>query len=99
MSKINQAVILAAGRGTRMRELTADLPKPMIIVRGKPVLQHIAEGLRGARHRKFLIVVGYRADAVQNFFGDGSRYKVEIQYATQVKQDGTGRVVDLAKGF
>ena len=99
MARIDQAVILAAGRGTRMRELTADLPKPMIEVRGKPVLQYIVEGLRDAKVGKFLIVVGYRADAVQNFFGDGSRYQIEIQYATQEKQDGTGRVVDLARNF
>jgi len=46
--KIDKAVILAAGRGTRMRELTTDLPKPMIEVRGKPVLQYIVEGLRAA---------------------------------------------------
>ena len=63
MTKIHRAVLLAAGRGTRMRELTADLPKPMIEVRGKPVLQHIVEGLRDAGVRKFLIIVGYRADA------------------------------------
>ena len=99
MTKIDKAVLLAAGRGTRMRELTADLPKPMIEVRGKPVLQHIVEGLRDAGVRKFLIVVGYRADAVQNFFGDGARYKIDIQYATQITQDGTGRVVDLARNF
>lgn len=99
MTKIDQAVLLAAGRGTRMRELTADLPKPMIEVRGKPVLQHIVEGLRDAGVRRFLVVVGYRADAVQNFFGDGTRYKIDIQYATQTTQDGTGRVVDLARNF
>jgi dTDP-glucose pyrophosphorylase len=99
MAKIGKAVMLAAGRGTRMRELTADLPKPMIEVRGKPVLQHILEGLRDAGLRDFLIVVGYHADAVQNFFGDGSRYNVAIQYATQTVQDGTGRVVDLARDF
>lgn len=99
MAKIGKAVVLAAGRGTRMRELTADLPKPMIEVRGKPVLQHILEGLRDAGVRDFFIVVGYHADAVQNFFGDGSRYNVAIQYATQTVQDGTGRVVDLARDF
>lgn len=99
MTKIDKAVILAAGRGTRMRELTADLPKPMIEVRGKPVLQYIVEGLRDAGVRRFLIVVGYRADVVQNFFGDGSRYKIDVQYTTQEKQDGTGRVVDLAREF
>jgi UDP-N-acetylglucosamine diphosphorylase / glucose-1-phosphate thymidylyltransferase / UDP-N-acetylgalactosamine diphosphorylase / glucosamine-1-phosphate N-acetyltransferase / galactosamine-1-phosphate N-acetyltransferase len=99
VTKIDKAVVLAAGRGTRMRELTADLPKPMIEVRGKPVVQYIIEGLRDAGVAKFLIVVGYRADVVQNFFGDGSRYKIDIQYTTQEKQDGTGRVVELAKSF
>ena len=97
--KIDKAVVLAAGRGTRMREMTADLPKPMLEVRGKPVLQYIVEGLRDAGVRKFLIVVGYRAEVVQNFFGDGWRFKIELEYATQVKQDGTGRVVDLAREF
>lgn len=99
MAKISKAVLLAAGRGTRMREMTADIPKPMLEVRGKPVLQHIVEGLRDAGTTEFLIIVGYRADAVQNFFGDGSRYKIVIQYATQTVQDGTGRVVELAKNF
>jgi dTDP-glucose pyrophosphorylase len=99
VAKIDKAVLLAAGRGTRMRELTTDLPKPMIEVRSKPILRHIVEGLREAGVRQFLIIVGYRADAVQNFFSDGSRYNIEIQYATQVVQDGTGRVVDLARNF
>jgi dTDP-glucose pyrophosphorylase len=98
-TKIDKAVVLAAGRGTRMRELTADLPKPMIAVRGKPVLQHIVAGLRDAGIREFLIVVGYRGDTVRNFLGDGSRYDIAIQYATQTVQDGTGRVVDLARTF
>jgi len=97
--KINQAVILAAGRGTRMRELTAVVPKPMIVVRGKPVLQHIIEGLRDAGVRELLVIVGYHAETVRNFFGDGSRHDVSIQYATQTVQDGTGRVVQLAKKF
>jgi len=99
MPRTDKAVLLAAGRGTRMRELTADLPKPMIEVRGKPVLQHIVEGLRDAGVRQLLVIVGYRADTVQNFFGDGSRYSIEIQYTTQAVQDGTGRVVDLARDF
>src|ERR1051325_448762 len=99
MTRIDRGVILAAGRGTRMRELTVNLPKPMIEVRGKPVLQYLVEGLRDAGFRKFLIIVGYRADAVQKFFGDGSQFKIDIRYATQVSQDGTGRVVDLAKDF
>jgi UDP-N-acetylglucosamine diphosphorylase / glucose-1-phosphate thymidylyltransferase / UDP-N-acetylgalactosamine diphosphorylase / glucosamine-1-phosphate N-acetyltransferase / galactosamine-1-phosphate N-acetyltransferase len=99
MSRIDKAVILAAGRGTRMREMTAELPKPMLEVRGQPVLQYIVEGLRDAGVQKFLIIVGYRADAVRNFFGNGSRFNIDIEYSTQVTQDGTGRVVDLAREF
>ena len=99
MTQIDKAVILAAGRGTRMRELTSELPKPMIKVRGKPVLQYIVEGLCNAGVRDLLLVVGYRADSVQEFFSDGSRYNVAIRYATQTVQDGTGRVVDLSRDF
>jgi len=71
----------------------------MIEVRGKPVLQHIVEGLRDAGIGELLLVIGYRADVVRNFFGDGSRYNIAIQYTTQTVQDGTGRVVDLARDF
>lgn len=82
-----------------MRELTAELPKPMLQVRGKPVLQHIVEGLREAGLTDFLIVVGWRAEVVKEFFGDGSPLGVRIEYQTQTVQDGTGKVVELAKGF
>ncbi|MEP6686513.1 MAG: sugar phosphate nucleotidyltransferase [Verrucomicrobiota bacterium] len=99
LSAITKAVLLAAGRGTRMRQLTNELPKPMLHVRGKPVLLHIVEGLRAAGVGDFLVVVGYRADTVQNFFGDGSRFDSRISYATQVAQDGTGKVVELARDF
>jgi len=71
----------------------------MIEVRGKPVLQHIVEGLRDAGVRRFAIIVGYHAEAVQNFFGDGRRHNVDINYVTQTVQDGTGRVVNLARSF
>ena len=98
-TNIAKAVLLAAGRGTRMRELTAALPKPMLQVRGKPVLQHIIEGLRDAGLRDFLIVVGWRAEVVREFFGNGSQFGVRINYTTQVVQDGTGKVVELAQEF
>ncbi len=96
---VTKAVLLAAGKGTRMRELTNELPKPMIAVQGKPILLHIVEGLRAAGVTHFLIVVGYRADVVREFFGDGSKFSVSVSYETQVVQDGTGRVVELAKTF
>jgi dTDP-glucose pyrophosphorylase len=96
---VRKAVLLAAGKGTRMRELTNELPKPMIAVRGKPILLHIIEGLRDAGITHFLIVVGWHAEVVSDYFGDGSKLGVSIEYVTQVVQDGTGRVVELAKDF
>ena len=96
---ISKAVLLAAGRGTRMRDLTSELPKPMIEVQGKPILQHIIEGLHAAGVTEFLIIVGYRAEVVRQFFGDGARFGVAIGYETQVVQDGTGKVVELARDF
>jgi len=99
MGAITKAVLLAAGRGTRMRELTSDIPKPMLVVQGRPILQHIIDGMRGAGVREVLIVVGWRADVVRDFFGDGASFGVRIEYTTQVVQDGTGKVVELARNF
>jgi len=98
-STIRKAVLLAAGKGTRMKELTNELPKPMLEVRGKPILQHIVEGLRDAGVTDFCIIVGYKADVVRAYFGDGTKFGVKITYGTQVVQDGTGRVVELARDF
>jgi NDP-sugar pyrophosphorylase family protein len=99
IATVHQAVLLAAGRGTRMKELTDDLPKPMLAVQGRPILEHIIGGLRDAGVKRVLIVVGYRAEVVKEHFRDGARFGVGVEYVTQEVQDGTGRVVDLAKGF
>lgn len=99
VSGITKAVLLAAGRGTRMRELTNAVPKPMLRVRGKPVLQHIVEGLGAAGVDACRLIVGWRADVVREFFGDGSNFGMRIDYTTQVVQDGTGKVVELAREF
>jgi UDP-N-acetylglucosamine diphosphorylase / glucose-1-phosphate thymidylyltransferase / UDP-N-acetylgalactosamine diphosphorylase / glucosamine-1-phosphate N-acetyltransferase / galactosamine-1-phosphate N-acetyltransferase len=94
-----KAVILAAGKGTRMKELTNDVPKPMLRVQGKPILEHIIEGLKAAGAREFFIVTGYRAEVVEDYFGDGSRLGVKVSYGRQVVQDGTGKAPELAKAF
>ena len=83
-TNITKAVLLAAGRGTRMRELTNALPKPMLPVQGKPVLQHIIEGLRDSGLTHFQIIIGWYGEAVQEFFGDGSNLRTHVEYATQV---------------
>ena len=99
MSTVQRAVVLAAGRGRRMRELTESIPKPMVKVRGKPVLQFIVEGLVHSGIKELLIIVGYRKEVVRNHFQDGARFGIQIRYAEQIVQDGTGRVVGLAQPF
>ena len=94
-----KAVILAAGKGTRMRDLTNEIPKPMLKVQGKPILQHIIEGLLSVGIREFCIVTGWHAEVVESFFGDGARFGARITYVRQVVQDGTGKAPELAKSF
>jgi NDP-sugar pyrophosphorylase family protein len=94
-----KAVILAAGKGTRMRELTNERPKPMLQVQGKAILEHIIEGLRTHGITEIFIVTGFRADVIEAHFGDGSGLGVKIQYGRQLVQDGTGKAPELAKSF
>src|ERR1051325_2159836 len=94
-----KAVILAAGKGTRMKELTSELPKPMLKVQGQPILEHIVLGLKFAGVREIFIVTGWRADVIESYFGDGARWGVKIQYGRQVVQNGTGKAPELAKEF
>ncbi len=93
-----KAVILAAGKGTRMGDLTAALPKPMVQVDGKPVLEHIVEGLRDAAGiRDIFIITGWCGHVIRDYFGDGARWGVRTAYGEQVVQDGTGKAPELAK--
>jgi NDP-sugar pyrophosphorylase family protein len=95
---VADALILAAGRGTRMRALTEDLPKPMLPVAGRPLLEHVVLALRSAHIRRFVIVTGYRAERIEQYFADGARLGVEIAYRRQEVQDGTARALLLGRG-
>jgi dTDP-glucose pyrophosphorylase len=94
-----KAVILAAGKGTRMGGLTSAVPKPMLRVRGKPILEHIIEGLISAGIRQFFIVTGFCGDVIETYFGDGKKWNVEICFGRQAAQDGTGKAPEVAAKF
>jgi len=94
-----KAVILAAGKGTRMRELTNELPKPMLRVQGKPILEHILGGLLAAGIHEVCIITGWRAEVVEGYFGDGAKWGAHISYARQLVQDGTGKAAEPARAF
>ena len=76
-----QAVILAAGISTRLRPLTDDLPKPMLPVAGRPMLEHIVEQLASCRITDIIITTHYRANRITDYFGDGTRFGVRMRYA------------------
>lgn len=91
-----KAVILAAGKGTRLRQLTADRPKPMVKVGNSTALERIMSGICQAGIRDFVFVVGYRREVIEQYFGDGSKFGVKITYVHQREQTGTGSAVHLA---
>jgi len=94
-----KAIILAAGKGTRMKELTNELPKPMLRVDGKPILEHIVEGVLAAGIHEIFLVTGYRAETIEAYFGDGAKWGARVVYGRQAVQDGTGRAAEVAREF
>ncbi|MGD0952867.1 MAG: bifunctional sugar-1-phosphate nucleotidylyltransferase/acetyltransferase [Methanotrichaceae archaeon] len=92
-----QAIILAAGEGSRMRPLTSKRPKVMLPVCGKPILEQIVLRAKQAGVESFVFVVGYGADAVKLHFGDGSNFGVRIDYTVQDRQLGTGHALLAAE--
>lgn len=94
------ALILAAGKGTRMRELTREIPKPMIEVRGKPILQQIIEGIRdNTSIQDFFIITGYQAHVIKDYFKCGKDLDISISYGLQEIADGTGKAPEIAKEY
>ncbi|WXG43350.1 MAG: bifunctional sugar-1-phosphate nucleotidylyltransferase/acetyltransferase [Promethearchaeati archaeon SRVP18_Atabeyarchaeia-1] len=94
-----KAVILAAGEGIRLQPLSLTRPKVMLPVAGKPLLQTIIESLKSNGINDFCIVVGYLQERIRNFFGNGSRFGVELCYIEQKKAKGTADAISLAEEF
>ncbi len=90
-----QAVILAGGRGTRMRPITDDRPKPMVPVLGRPFLEYQIEQLREQGFDRVLLLLGYLPEVVQEHFGNGSKWGVRIDYrVTGADQLTSSRIED-----
>ena len=85
-----KAMILAAGRGLRLSPLTDSLPKPLVPVLGKPVIEYHIESLARAGCTELVINVSYLADQLVDYLGDGCRYGVSIQYSLEAQALETG---------
>ena len=92
-----QAVLLAGGRGTRLRPLTDAVPKPMVPFHGKPFLGYVVEMLREQGFERVLMLLGYLPEVVIEHFGDGSRYGIDIEHAVTAPDDLTAYRVQAAQ--
>ncbi len=93
-----KTVILAAGKGTRMKPLTDNMPKAMVLLHGKPFLEHVLVSLKQAGIKEAVIVVGYLKEKIIDYFGT-EFMGIKIEYAVQKKQLGTAHAVLQAKKF
>jgi NDP-sugar pyrophosphorylase family protein len=93
-----KAMILAGGMGTRLRPLTFSIPKPLLPVGEKPILQKIMEQLRDAGITDLVLATGYQAELIRAFCGDGSKFGVSITFVHEHKPLGTAGPAGALKG-
>jgi len=91
----NWVVLMAGGLGSRLRPLTDDCPKPMLKIGNKPLLEIILENFMEYGFHQFYIAVNHMADVVKSYFGDGSRWGVDICYLHEVRRLGTAGALSL----
>lgn len=96
-SRSNEIFIMAGGLGSRLGNLTKIIPKPMLTVGDRPILQHLVEQFRDQGFRNFTFCVNYKKEMIINFFGDGKKFGVRIKYIIEKEKLGTAGALSLVK--
>jgi predicted transcriptional regulator len=91
----NKVMLMVGGLGTKLRPLTNNTPKPMLLVGGKPILQTIVEKFVSYGFVNIIMCVGYKSNIIQDFFGDGSNFGAKIEYILEDKRMGTAGALTL----
>lgn len=91
--------VLCGGFGTRLGELTRDIPKPMIDVGGRPYLERVLESFARTGLREFVLLTGYKHEVIESHFGDGSRFEMRIAYSRETEPLGTGGALREARAL
>ncbi len=91
----NTVVLMAGGLGTRLRPLTEECPKPLLRVSGRPMLEHIIRRAKAEGFRKFAVAVHYLGHMIEDYFGDGARFGVNIRYLREESALGTAGALSL----
>lgn len=97
--KVTDALVLAGGEGINMRPFTYEMPKTMIPLHGKPILEYVIRQLRDSGFRNVTIVVGHLGEQIRQHFGNGERFGIHIQYREEKRAEGTAAALRLAKGM
>jgi NDP-sugar pyrophosphorylase family protein len=97
--KVSQAVILAGGKGVKMRPLTYEVPKPLIPVAGRPVITYAIEMLRDAGVRDIIIAIGHLGNKIKEEVGNGQKYGVNITYSEETTPIGSAGALRNAQAF
>jgi len=92
-------VIMAGGKGTRVSEIAGDIPKPMIRILGKPVLEYQIECLKRNGLKEIIIVIGHLGNHIKEYFGDGSKFYCNIKYFTETEPLGTAGALFKLNAF
>lgn len=93
----NKVVIMAGGLGSRLGELTKELPKPMLPLGNKPILENLILSFKNQGYNDFIISVNYKAEVIKNYFKDGSNLGVNIEYIQETERKGTAGAISLIK--
>ncbi len=91
----NWAVVMAGGRGTRLHPITKHMPKPMVKVAGRPILERLILHLVGFGIRRIFLSINYMGDVIEDYFGDGERFGCTIEYLKENDPLGTGGALAL----
>lgn len=94
-----KAVILAGGQGSRLRPLTEKLPKPMVPILGRPIMEHIVRQLANSGFSDLLATLHYRPRAIRDHFGDGGELGVALRYTLETEPLGTAGSIMLGADF
>lgn len=97
MENAMKIVIMAGGRGTRIAEVNSEVPKPMIPIMNKPILEYEIECVKRQGYTDIILVIGYLGHVVQEYFGDGSRFGVSIEYIVEETPLGTAGALYFLK--
>lgn len=99
ISKDNYAIVMAGGLGTRLSPLTKDIPKPMLMVGARPILETIIEQLKSFGFINIILSLNYKGEMIENYFQDGSNFGVNISYIKEKKRLGTAGAIKLAEKY